>query len=111
MDEVRGWWVLVHFWPMTRGLDSPVTDDREGSRPPVVAGQRMDLSGMISWRRNPSACPKQELHSSCSCCVFVSEIRRAYSLVFFSQRHAPRPFPLNVANGAIEGRGSVVRNQ
>ncbi len=57
MDEVRSWWVLVHFWPMTRGFDHPVTDDREGQRPPAVAGQGLDPSGMISWRpfQNPSA--------------------------------------------------------
>ncbi len=84
MDEVRGWWVLVHFWPMTRGLDHPVKDDRLGRRPPAVASQGLDPSDMISWRpfQNPSACPEQDLHSSCSCCVFVSEIRRASSLLF-----------------------------
>jgi hypothetical protein len=62
MDEVRGWWVLVHFWPMTRGLDHPVKDDLVGRRPPAVASQGLDPSGMISWRpfRNPSACPEQE---------------------------------------------------
>jgi hypothetical protein len=63
MDEVRGWWVLVHFWPMTQGLDHPVTYDPEDRLPPAVAGQGLDLSAMISWRpfQNPSACSGQEL--------------------------------------------------
>ncbi len=85
MDEVRGWWVLVHFWPMTRGLDHPVTDDRVGRRPPAVASQGLDPSGMISWRpfQNPSACPKQELHSSCSYCVFLCRKSAAHPISFF----------------------------
>lgn len=129
MDEVRGWWVLVHFWPMIRGFDHPVTDDREGRRPPAVAGQFLDPSGMISWRpfQNPSALSETRiafLNKNCNLPARVAFLCRKSAasvfLVFFfwgvcfcevTDRARNALPPSNVANGAIEGRGSVVRNQ